>query len=110
MVVFERKTKKLPVGGERLDALLSLIEEIELKHLVERGLDCEANRDECKTRAIGGSKYTKVDIGRSGAYMIDNATGAIYGIKAYGVIKRGSQFGTLEAPDVEKLTRGRWPK
>jgi len=42
-----------------------------------------------------GKKYTKVDIGTSGRYMIDQE-GNIYGIKAYGVIHRGHHFGTLD--------------
>jgi hypothetical protein len=47
-----------------------------------------------------GVKYTKVDIGPahniSGKYMIDNATGEIFGIKAYGKIHRGHRYGTLD--------------
>lgn len=47
-----------------------------------------------------GKKYTKVDVGprhnMSGEYMIDNATGEIFGIKGYGVIHRGHRYGTLE--------------
>lgn len=42
-----------------------------------------------------GKKYTKVDIGGSGKYMVDDE-GNIYGIKAYGVIHRGHYFGTLD--------------
>lgn len=44
-------------------------------------------------------KYTKVDVGRSGKYMVVNATGQIYGIKAYGVIHLGHAFGTLDTID-----------
>ena len=43
-----------------------------------------------------GRKYTKVDVGHSGKYMIVNDTGEIFGIKAYGVIHRGKRYGTLE--------------
>ncbi len=43
-----------------------------------------------------GRKYTKVDVGRSGKYMVVNSTGEIYGIKAYGVIHKGHYYGTLE--------------
>ncbi len=42
-----------------------------------------------------GKKYTKVDVGDSGKYMITE-TGEIFGIKAYGVIHRGHQYGTLD--------------
>ena len=43
-----------------------------------------------------GPKYTRVDVGTSGKYMVVNATGEIFGIKAYGVIHRGHYFGTLD--------------
>ena len=49
-----------------------------------------------ETRVINGRKYTKVDIGRSGKYMVVNETGEIFGIKAYGVIHKGHFFGTLD--------------
>ena len=46
-----------------------------------------------------GPKYTKVDIGpegnMSGKYMIENATGVIYGIKGYGKVHKGHRYGTL---------------
>ena len=46
------------------------------------------------------TKYTLIDVGpecnMSGRYMIENETGNIYGIKAYGVIHRGHYYGTLE--------------
>lgn len=43
-----------------------------------------------------GKKYTKIDVGRSGKYMVTNDTGEIYGIKAYGVIHKGKRYGTLD--------------
>lgn len=43
-----------------------------------------------------GKKYTKVDVGTSGRYMVENDTGEIYGIKGYGVIHRGHHFGNLD--------------
>ena len=44
---------------------------------------------------IHGTKYTRVDVGSSGKYMVD-AAGNIFGIKAYGVINRRRQYGTLD--------------
>jgi len=44
-----------------------------------------------------GRKYTKVDLGDSGKYMVENATEKIYGIKGYGTIHRGHYYGTLDA-------------
>ena len=42
-----------------------------------------------------GRKYTKVDVGSSGKYMVTQ-DGEIFGIKAYGVIHRGHYYGTLD--------------
>jgi hypothetical protein len=42
-----------------------------------------------------GKAYARVDVGDSGRYMVD-ADGNIFGIKAYGVIHRGHQYGTLD--------------
>ena len=44
-------------------------------------------------------KYTKVNVGDSGRYMIENDTGNIYGIKGYGVVHRGHWYGTLDTID-----------
>jgi hypothetical protein len=43
-----------------------------------------------------GPKYTKVDVGDSGKYMVENSTGVIYGIKAYGKVHKGHVYGTLD--------------
>lgn len=47
-----------------------------------------------------GKVYTKVDVGpthnMSGKYMIENATGTIFGIKAYGKVHKGHRYGTLD--------------
>ena len=51
-----------------------------------------------KAKIRPGRKYTRVDVGDSGKYMIDQA-GNIYGIKAYGVPHLGKRFGTLETVD-----------
>lgn len=64
--------------------------------LVARECDCEANRLNARTSVKMGVKFAKVDTGSSGMYMVDLATGDIYGIKAYGVVHRGHRFGTLD--------------
>ncbi len=43
-----------------------------------------------------GKKYARVDVGTSGKYMVDMETQEIYGIKGYGVIHKGHQYGTLD--------------
>jgi hypothetical protein len=44
-------------------------------------------------------KYTLVDIDHSGVYMIENETGNIYGILAYGKINRKHFYGNLATAD-----------
>jgi len=57
-----------------------------------------------QVQVIEGPKYTKVDLGTegggfSGKYMIENATGIIYGIKGYGRVHKGHRYGTLATVD-----------
>lgn len=57
---------------------------------------------EIKAVVIPGKKYTKIDVclpQQSGRYMVVNETGEIFGIKAYGVIHKGHQYGTLDTID-----------
>lgn len=58
----------------------------------------EQAEHDSQTTIKPGKKYVKVDIGSSGKFMID-AEGNIFGIKAYGVIHRGHQYGTLDTTD-----------
>ena len=51
--------------------------------------------DDSDAKIILGKKYTKVDVGRSGKFMVD-AEGNIFGIKGYCVIHRGKKYGTLD--------------
>ena len=50
-----------------------------------------------------GPKYARVDIHQgpsaSGRYMVELSTGRIYGIKGYGVIHQGHQYGDLNTID-----------
>ncbi len=76
----------------------ALVQEQTLASLLKRHPDypqkCLAHQTGVKVKP--GKKYTKVDVGRSGKYMVVNDTGEIFGIKAYGVIHRGHAYGTLE--------------
>jgi len=49
-----------------------------------------------KVKVTPASKYTRVDVGSSGKFMVVNATGEIFGIKGYGVIHKGHAYGTLD--------------
>lgn len=80
----------------KIQALATKLEQDSIKRLEAEGLACEANILNARTKVKEGKKYTKVDIGTSGRLMVENSTGNIYGIKAYGVIHRGHQYGTLD--------------
>lgn len=58
----------------------------------------------CAVHVTRTKKYTRVDVGDSGKYMVVNETGEIYGIKGYGVIHRGHRYGTLDT--VERFDWG----
>ena len=59
--------------------------------------------DEEHVEIVPGKKYVKVNVGfranMSGKYMIDIATGEIFGIKGYGQVHKGHRYGTLETVD-----------
>jgi hypothetical protein len=42
-----------------------------------------------------GGKYVRFDIGGSGAFMVDIATGTVYGIRAYGKINKDKNIGNV---------------
>lgn len=51
---------------------------------------------DCTVTEIWKHKYVYLNIGGSGRYMIENSTGIIFGIQAYGKVNRRKQFGTLD--------------
>lgn len=60
------------------------------------GLTSPAHEQSMRVSIKDGKKYTKVDVGSSGKYMIDKETGIIYGIKGYGQVHKGHIYGTLD--------------
>ena len=50
----------------------------------------------CRAWVETGKKYTKVNVGDSAKYMVEDATGIIYGVKGYGVVHKGHAYGTLD--------------
>lgn len=79
-----------------IEAFAAAVEANEIASLYSRDCACEANLNNAKTKIKVRRLYTLVDVGSSGRYMVENATGLVYGIKAYGVIHRGHFHGTLE--------------
>ncbi len=85
--------------AEKIERFRATVEAEQLAEM-QRAYPALVSNDEgrascCGTIAKPGRAYTRVDVGRSGKYMVDNATGEIFGVKAYGVIHRGHRFGTL---------------
>ena len=85
--------------NEKLELLAEVLRSETKERLEKDSLNTNGCNEPC-TRVVIGKKYVKIDIGRhqgqwSGAYMVDS-DGNIFGIKAYGVINRGHQFGTLD--------------
>ncbi len=91
--------------AEQLQALADLITRQHKEQWDKDGYthDLDPARPGCAwvARVKPGRKFTKIDVGSSGKYMVDNETGEIYGIKGYGVVHRGHRYGALE-------TVGQW--
>ena len=87
--------------ADKLEAFRALLEAEQLRGLVAQGYNPD-NHDH-SARVKVGRKYANVDVGGnsywSGKYMVELATGEIYGIKGYGVIHRGHRYGTLDTID-----------
>jgi len=80
---------------EKIKAFAELLEAQQIETLRKKGLGCVANIINAKVTIKSGKKYVKVDVERSGKYMIDEE-GQIFGVKAYGVIHRGHYYGTVD--------------
>ena len=80
----------------KLETFRQLVETQQIANRREQRLDCETNIRNCSVSFKPGKKYTKVNIGDSGRYMVEVATGNIFGIKGYGIIHRGHFYGTLD--------------
>ena len=78
-----------------IEKFAATVQEIEYQHILRLCGSIKGNEKSYIAHIKPGRKYTKVDIGNSGRYMIENATGKIFGIKGYGVIHRGHYYGTL---------------
>ena len=81
---------------QKIQKFATLLEAEQIGRLVASGLNCQSNITNAKIRVIGGKKYTKVNVGNSGRYMVENETGNIFGCKGYGVIHRGHFYGTVD--------------
>ena len=86
------------MNNEKIQHFAKLLESDRIDRLITSDMACDANIINCKVKVIPGKKYTKVDVGTSGSFMIDEEDN-IFGIKAYGVIHKGHRYGTLDTVD-----------
>jgi len=84
---------------QKLKILCDLITKQTQERLIKVNLGCQCNLDNAIAHYHIKNKYSYIDIGSSGRYMIDNLTGEIFGIKAYGVINKSHFYGTLDTID-----------
>lgn len=80
----------------KLEQFRATLESDQRARLKAEGYETAITLGDHKCKLKPGRKYVNVDVGRSGKYMIELATGKIFGIKGYGVIHRGHQYGTLD--------------
>lgn len=79
---------------EKLEAFRALLESDKMRGHLEAGYRPDIGRHDARIKM--GRKYANIDHGESGYYMLELETGRIFGIKGYGVIHRGHQYGTLD--------------
>lgn len=82
--------------NDKITTFARLLEAQQTQRLHEQQLNCQTNLNNAKVTVKPGQKYTKVDIGTSGRYMVENATGNIFGIKGYGQVHKGHFYGTVD--------------
>ena len=90
-----------------VEEFAKVIERKEKGQLMRNGLDCDANWKQAETHIHKGRKWTRVDVGTSGRYMINQQTGQIHSIKAYGVPHLGKGYGNLNDPE-HIIYRNHW--
>jgi len=83
-----------PATAQRLEVFRATLEAQQVEKLLRQGYGSQIDTVRCKVKM--GRKYANVDVGTSGKYMVELATSKIYGIKGYGVIHRGHEYGSLD--------------
>jgi len=89
-----------------IEEFASKVQEGHQASLRRANFACEANMANTITEIKPGRKWTKVNVGYSGKFMID-PDGRIFGIKAYGVPNYRHYFGTLDNPS-QRCFMGNW--
>jgi len=83
---------------DKLEKFAETINKQKTEIMIRKGFTYDFSND-VKVHIRPGRKYTKIDVGSSGTFMVDNKEGIIFGIKGYGVVHKGKSYGTLDTTD-----------
>ena len=81
---------------EKIEAFRAQVEAQVRAEFDRKGYTDAVHERSMRVTVKAGRKYTKVDVGDSGRYMVEMDTERIFGIKGYGVVHRGKAYGTLD--------------
>ena len=92
-----------------VEELIVELNTIEVRKHAAKGFTFPA--DVWKVKKVG-KKFTYLDIGGSGAFLLEHGTGELYNIKGYGVPdynkKKKADLGNIATVNVEELHEKRW--
>lgn len=80
----------------KISRLALLIEQQQIQELRRHKPVCRTDLRNCKTQTKWGRKYVTIEICFCCRYMIEIATGEIFGIRGHGKVHRDYCFGTLD--------------
>ncbi len=99
----------------KMEEIVKGLNVCEAERLKEEGFtnDCFFNADgsiteNYKITMKEKKKYFYINFGTSGTFMVDKATGEVFGIKAYGQINRIRLKGNIRNLDIAELHKKRW--
>jgi len=91
------KNARVEFGDPRITRLLQVWHE-QFRETFERNYkNLDYDSPPYAKTAKDRRKYVALDDGDSGRYLLEKATGIVWGIKAYGVIHRGKRMGHIDA-------------
>jgi hypothetical protein len=100
-----------PELATRLDEVVAQLQRLERERMARDYADTTGERTDI-VRWKQRSKYVAIDIGSSGAWLVDKASGELYNIKAYGVPdqnkKRKADIGNIFTVDPAVLHTQRY--
>ena len=94
---------------DALNSLVDKLDAIETRKHLENGF---TNFPADKVHSKDGKKFVKIDIGGSGAWMVEKSTGEIFNIQGYGTVdrnkKRKADIGNIFTVDAELMHKARY--